>query len=74
MPLKLSQEQRAWNGDTLSFALVAKMGFMSTPIRGTVVVTDHDVTIDVDLGMFERLIPAEKAQKAVSDRIKGLLK
>jgi hypothetical protein len=53
---------------------VAKMGLMSTPIKGTIDVTDRDVTIDVDLGIMEKLIPAAKVRDAIGNRVKGLLK
>ena len=77
LPVKLVQEHRSWNADTLTFSLIAKMGplnMVSTPISGTVLVTDHDLTIDVNLGILERLLPAEKARQVVSSRLKGLLK
>ena len=74
LPVKIAQERRSWQGDTLVFSFVAKMGFMSTPISGTVLVTDHDLTIDANLGLLERLIPAAQAQQAVSSRVKALLK
>jgi hypothetical protein len=72
--VQLVQEHRSWQGSTLTFALTAKMGFMSTPIKGTVDVTDRDLTIDVDLGILERMIPAKKAQEMITDRVRGLLK
>jgi hypothetical protein len=77
LPVKLVQERRTWNADTLTFSLIAKMGplnMVSTLISGTVLVTDHDLTIDVNLGILERLLPAEKARQVVSSRLKGLLK
>ena len=77
LPVKLEQQHRSWSADTLTFSLIAKMGpmgLMSTPIAGTALVTDHDLTIDVNLGVLERLIPADKAQQIVSTRLKGLLK
>jgi len=77
LPVKLVQEHRSWNADTLTFSLIAKMGplnMVSTPISGTVLVTDHDLTIDVNLGILERLFPAEKARQVVSSRLKGILK
>jgi len=77
LPVKLVQEHRRWNADTLTFSLIARMGplnMVSTPISGTVLVTDHDLTIDVDLGILERLLPAEKARQVVSSRLKGILK
>jgi hypothetical protein len=74
LPVQLLEPQRSWQGSTLKFSLTAKMGFLSTPIKGTAEVTDHDVTIDVDFGIFERMIPAEKAQDLITSRIRGLLK
>jgi hypothetical protein len=74
LPVRLVEQQRSWQGSTLTFSLAAKMGIVSTPIKGTVEVTDRDITIDVDLGMFERMIPAEKARGLVASRVQGLLK
>jgi len=77
LPVTLLQQQRSWSADTLTFSLIAKMGplgMISTPITGTVHVSDRDVTIDVNLGILERLIPVDKARQAVTTRLKGLLK
>jgi len=74
LPVKLTNERRAWQGNTLVFSLVAKAGFMSTPISGTVLVTDHDLIIDANLGFLERLIPAAKTHEVVTSRVKALLK
>ncbi len=46
-------------------------GLMSTLIFGTVHVTDHHFTSDVNLGVLERLIPADKAREVVSTRLLG---
>jgi hypothetical protein len=73
LPLKLVLEQKNWQGSTMTFALSAKMGFMSSPIKGTIDVTDRDVTIDADLGMFERFVSEEKVRGALSTKFKGLL-
>ncbi|MFL6354520.1 MAG: hypothetical protein ACJ74Z_22090 [Bryobacteraceae bacterium] len=73
LPLQFVSEQRSWQGSTLSFAISAKMGIISTPIKGTIEVTEKELTIDVDLGLLERLIPQAKAREAVSSRIRGLL-
>jgi putative polyhydroxyalkanoic acid system protein len=74
LPLRFVEEQRTWQGNTLIFSLTAKIGLVSTPIKGTIDVTDRDITIDVDLGMLERLIPTTKAREVVSSRVRGLLK
>jgi hypothetical protein len=70
---KLKDVQRSWQGNTLTFSLNANLGFFSTPIKGTVEVTDTDVTIDADLGMLERMIPVDKARELISTQMKGLL-
>jgi hypothetical protein len=74
LPLRLVVEQRSWQGSILSFSLSAKLGFISTPIKGTVEVTDHDLTVDVDLGTLKRLVPEKTVREVIGSRIKGLLK
>jgi hypothetical protein len=74
LPVRIVPQQRSWQGSTLTFALTAKMGLLSTPIKGTVEVTDHDLTIDADLGILERMIPAKKAQEVITSHVRGLLK
>lgn len=73
-PVKLGEERRSWQGNILTFSLTAKMGWISTPIKGTIEVTDRDITIDADLGLLERLIPAKRASEVIGNRVRGLLK
>jgi hypothetical protein len=74
LPVRLTVKQRSWQGSILSFSLTAKLGLLSTPISGTVEVTDHDVTVDADLGVFNRLVPEKTVREVIGNRIKGLLK
>jgi len=74
LPVRLTQQHKSWQGATLTFSLTAKMGMLSTPIKGTVEVTDSDLTIDADLGILERMIPAKKAQEVITNQVRGLLK
>ena len=74
LPVRLSQQQRNWQGSTMHFSVSAKMGLLSTPIKGYVEVTDKDITVDADLGILERMIPAKKAQEALAGHVRGLLK
>jgi hypothetical protein len=73
LPVKVAVQQKEWQGSTLNFALTAKMGMLSTPIKGTVEVTDHDLTVDADLGMLNNFISEKSAQDMIGTRIKGLL-
>jgi hypothetical protein len=74
MPVQLVQEKKVWNGSTLTFTVAAKMGFLSTPLNGTVEVTERDLTIDVDLGLLERFISPQKAKEVLETRVRGLLR
>jgi len=74
LPVRLVVQQKSWQGPTLSFSLTAKLGLLSTPIKGTVEVTDQDVTVDADLGLLNRLVPEKTARDVIGNRIKGLLK
>jgi hypothetical protein len=71
--VRLKDVSKTWQGSTLTFGLTAKMGLFSTPIKGTIEVTDTDITVDADLGMLERLIPANAAREILSARVRGLL-
>jgi hypothetical protein len=49
------------------------MAMLSTPITGTVEVTDTDVIINADLGMLNRFVSDETAAEMFGKRFKGLL-
>ena len=74
LPVRLVLEQKSWQGSILSFSLTAKLGLLSTPIKGTVEVTEQDVTVDADLGLLNRLVSEKNAREIIGNRIKGLLK
>src|SRR6266853_6614414 len=71
-PIEVVNPQKSWDGSTMTFMMTAKMGFMNAPIRGTVVVTDKDVTVDADLGFLDSLM-TPKAKAELETRVKGLL-
>jgi hypothetical protein len=74
LPLRLENEQRNWQGSTMNFSLTARMGLLSSPIKGFVEITDKDITIDADLGLLEKLIPAQAARSGIESRVRGLLR
>jgi Putative polyhydroxyalkanoic acid system protein (PHA_gran_rgn) len=74
VPIRLVVQQKNWQGSTLNFSLSARMGLISSPIAGTIEVTDSDLTIDADLGLLGRFIPTDTVREAIGSRIKGLLK
>src|SRR4051812_39707441 len=73
VPIQFVEERRNWQGSTLAFLVSAKMGFVSTPIKGTIEVTDPDIIVAADLGILDRLIPERKPQSSIASGIRGLL-
>lgn len=72
VPIQIANEKRQWQDSTLIFSFNATMGLLSAPIKGTVEVTDHDLTIDADLGLLEKLLGGGMT-KTLEGRVKGLL-
>ncbi len=73
VPIQIVNESRKWTGSRMDFSFGAKVGIVSTPIKGFILVTDRDVTVDVDLGWLEKLFPAKQTQAAIEQRMRGLL-
>jgi len=73
LPVQLQVKQKNWQGSTLNFELDAKMAMISTPITGTIEVTDSDVIINADLGMLNKFVSDETAEEIFGKRFKGLL-
>lgn len=71
--VEFTDQHRHWHGNTMAFSLTARMGFIKTPIKGTVDVRASDLTIDVDLGVLENLIPQETVRASLEHRVRGLL-
>jgi hypothetical protein len=74
IPVRLVLQQKSWKGSVLTFLLDAKLGLLSSPVTGTVEVTDEDLIVDADFGFLNRLVPERTVSKTISNRIKGLLK
>src|SRR5215470_1111702 len=60
-PIEFIDQRKHWSGDTMTFSLTAKLGFLQTPIRGLAIVTDQEVALEVDLGLLGKLIPEQTA-------------
>lgn len=73
LPLQIVNEERKWNESTLNFSFLAKLGVLSTPVRGSVLVGDRDVTIDADFGLLEKLLGTGAGKAALEGKVRGLL-
>ena len=71
--VSFSGKQKQWQGDTMLFSMHAKVAFIESPIKGSVLIGDKDLTIDLDLGMLKMLVPEDKVKSVVESRVSGLL-
>jgi Putative polyhydroxyalkanoic acid system protein (PHA_gran_rgn) len=71
--IEFIDQRKQWSGDTMTFSLSAKLGFLRTPIRGSALVTDREVILDVDLGLLSTLIAETSAATQIVGRAKALL-
>jgi hypothetical protein len=73
-PVQITDSVKRWEGSTMHFSFVGRMGIFSAPIKGLVHCTEKDVTIDVELpGMLKQFVPEEKMRQQVEGRIRGML-
>ena len=72
-PIEFLDQKKQWLGDTMNFALTAKLSLLKTPIQGSVMVGEREITIDVDLGLLAKLLPENTAKTRIENRVKGLL-
>jgi hypothetical protein len=72
--IQISDIEKSWSGNTMTFTFKAGVAFLSTPIKGTVIVTEKEVTIDVAIPeAFRHFISEDKLKSGIETRIKGLL-
>jgi len=72
-PIEFIDRKKHWSGEALVFSFTARLGLLRTPIHGSALVTERDVTLDVDLGLLNKLIPEELARNRIATQVKGLL-
>ena len=74
MPIQIVDQQKRWEGDTMHFSFTGKMGFLTAPLKGWVLVSEKDVTVEVELpGLLKQFMPDEKVRAQIESRVKGLL-
>ena len=72
--VQITDIQKSWNGDTMSFSFNAGVAFFNTRIEGTAAVTAKEVTIDVVIPeAFRRFIQEDKLKTGIESRVRGLL-
>lgn len=65
---------RSWNGPVMNFALTARLGFISVPISGTLVVDDTNVTVNCQLpALVNQFIGEGKIRDGLDGKIRAML-
>jgi hypothetical protein len=64
---------KSWEHNTLTFSFSGKMGPFTAPIRGTTVVNERDLTIDVALGIVEKFMPEDKIRRDIEAGARKML-
>src|SRR5437867_1986035 len=68
--IEISRVEKRWSGTTLEFSLYGAVGPFRSPIRGMAIVTEKDVTLDIDL---PKLLTAVVPERAFETSVRGLL-
>ena len=72
--IQITDVEKRWTGNTMTFVFKASVAFFSTPIEGTVLVTEKEVTIDVALPeAFRKFLSEDKLKLGIETRVRGLL-
>jgi hypothetical protein len=72
--VKIIDQERTWNGSTMTFSFKGRKGIFVTTIRGTVAVTDKDVTIDAEIpGIIKTFVSDQKISDVVEAKAKEIL-
>ncbi len=73
-PVKIVDHRKHWDGSLMHFNFTGKMGFFTAPLRGTVLVTEKDVTVECELpALLKSFLPEQKIAESVKSRVRGLL-
>ena len=72
--IRITNFQKHWQGARLLYSLMAGVSVAKVPIKGWILVTDTDITIDCDLPKFiEDLLP-QSVRSNVRGAVTALLK
>jgi hypothetical protein len=72
--VELVDRKTNWNGRQMNFSLTARMGFISLPISGDVVVDDVNVTVHCELpAMVKTFLGEDKLAASLERKVRGML-
>jgi hypothetical protein len=73
--VEMIERLRRWEGPLMDFALTARIGFISLPIEGQVMIDEVAVTIQCELPQMARtFLGEEKIRAGVEQKVRGILR
>jgi hypothetical protein len=73
--VELVERKQSWNGPSMDFSLTARVGFISLPITGTVVVDEINVTLQCELpALAKNFLGEEKIHADLDRRVRAMLR
>ena len=72
--VEFTDQRKIWSGPVMAFSFVARYGFISLPLNGTVTVDEITVTVDCELpALVKNFVGEEKLQGDIEKHIAQLL-
>lgn len=72
--VELAERKKGWNGPTMDFSLTARVGFISLPISGVVVVDEVNVTVHCELPtLVKTFVGEDRIRSGVEKKVRGML-
>jgi hypothetical protein len=72
--VQLTERRTSWKGPQMDFSLTARMGFISLPISGIVVVDEKNVTVHCELPpMVKAFVGEDKIRAGLERKVRGML-
>ena len=73
--VELADRRKDWNGPLMDFSLTARVGFISLPISGNVVIDEVNVTVHCELpALVKTFVGEEEIRASVERKVRGMLK
>lgn len=70
----LVERKKGWRGPLMDFSLTARLGFISLPISGDVLVDDVNITVRCELpALVKTFLGEEKIRAGVERKVRGML-
>jgi hypothetical protein len=72
--IQLMNPKKEWTGSTMTFSVTARMGFITVPLSGDVMVDDINITVHCELpSMIKNFFGEAKAQTAIEKKFKEIV-